>query len=323
MEHTATTGVEELTLRTWQARVLDESQYAVWDSFVSRHPSGNVFSLSRFAAIYSRHTNINFEIVAVFRDEALAGGQLIYYSWAEGRRIAIAPPFIFYSAILWGETLVTMPQELANHPVYALIEYIDENFSQKDIWLDPGYADPRPFLWKGWQVSPRFTYIRKPASVEELILEFPSEKRAYYRRPLSKYNFNREKQLPPVFTSLLNDSFGRHDKKPPLENEAINGLLSELISAGLAEVFTAAEKDSGEITSIVITLSLNNRAIHWFVTGVRGEATRFLILRLLDHFATAGFHEYDLCGANVASIGYFKRRFNSTLVPCYTVKKHD
>jgi len=301
-------------------RRLAREEWPVWDRMMNDLNCPAYFSVSAFADMYARHVGLEFEIVSVFRNGHLIGGMLVFVQASPaGQRRVVVPTFVYYTPVFWDVRHRHLSQELPTHPVYSLIGYLDAQYESAEIWLCPSSTDPRPFSWSGWNVSPRFTYICK-LDLPLDHLRIYRKKRTLLKKILGQYHFHQTSNVSMEHIEMMQASFKRHNTEFPLNKTVLHQLLCDLSCRGLISVFTARKEEHGDVDAIAVLMKSNTTALHWIAASIPGNAMRFLLLKLLEHFKREQFSSYDLCGANMASIAFFKYQFAHELVPCYTAR---
>lgn len=109
-------------------------------------------------------------------------------------------------------------------------------------------------------------------------------------------------------------SYERNKRNLPLAKDSMKELAKSMINIGLADVYLAREKSSGEIRAGVVCLRKGKESYYWLAGGSRGIWMTILIDELLANLSSQAFATFDFLGANHSSIAEFKRRFGGEII---------
>lgn len=198
--------------------------------------------------------------------------------------------------------------------------YIESRFHTAELFDSPGLNDMRPFVWRGWQTSVRYTLISKIGEIYEMWEGLSPKVRSIIRKGERDGLIYNEKGEIGIVECLIGESFRRQGRRPPLSKGFFRSFKRFIIDAGLgtSPVVTnrGGEPQAGALvatyggTSYYISAGLSEDA-----HPSAGSCLLWNIMRGLS-----GSVEYlDLCGANIKSIAHFKESFEGELVPFYAL----
>ena len=223
------------------------------------------------------------------------------------------PIHFFYSAF-WVDS------ELSDR-IYAasLSEFIEElkkRYKHIHIALPVEIKDIRPFLWQGFSVENRYTYLkqtnelsygkymeRKLVKAEQLPLKFIEEK---INAAAIDLNLKLLKQLNFSKTSL----------------NGIKELLGSLRDTKYLVSFNVYSNEELLISDILLKDEDNSLVYEVLKNSLKGDSNIHSVSyhRLFQYYGKEGFKVVDLMGADMQSISKFKAGFNPILVPHFIVK---
>ena len=272
-----------------------------------------VFASPAYLKAVSKHLGHSCH---VFTAKGLADAGLAVLARKKGPFTqAILPPFTPFSALL----LTKLPDQGAIHAQSSLLEpflsALEQRFDAARLHFAPSLTDARPLQWRGWQVSPLYTY--------QILLAD--------RDPLARWSSNPLRILKthrPAFSfeeaaaegarhvaELCVQSYRRHGRPGPTSAAALENLIAELTTSGNVRVFLARHQNSGNVEAALAVLMHEQTAYYWVAGSSPGPAMTVLLGHVLPKLAEDGFALFDFVGANTPSIAEFKRRFGPVLTP--------
>lgn len=204
----------------------------------------------------------------------------------------------------------------------ALGAALETRYQRVRLHLPPTLSDPRPLQWRGWQVSPLFTYQIPVAADWEAGMS--SASRRLLRKESDRFECRTDPASVPEIVSLLLASYDRQDRylsvDPNRLMEAIRTLMrpqTEGIHASrrcFAECVVARD-DSGAAAAGIALLHAPAASYYWVAGSAPGPAMTVLLGFVLQVLAERGVPLLDMVGANTPTIAEFKRRLGARLVP--------
>lgn len=197
-----------------------------------------------------------------------------------------------------------------------------ENYVNFTLCLHPEISDIREFIWGGWKVIPRFTYI---LNLEEIRRKGLSEFVGKKIRNIIK-NTNQTLIIKPIsakdFYLCYRDTYERQGKKPAKTKE----YFSKLEKINNISFLGAFEND--ELSSGIVVCESGEAA--YFITS--GSINKYYnnngVTHLLYHYIGELLKKdgqkikiFDFVGANTKNVSHFKANFNPKPVSYFMVKK--
>jgi len=226
----------------------------------------------------------------------------------------IFQPIHFFYAAFWVDD--DLSDRVYTDSLYELIGELKKKYTDINLTLPIEIKDIRPFLWHGFEVNNRFTYLkntnetqygkymeRKLAKGQDLKLRFAEEK--MNNKSLS------------LNLQLLSDLKFRKSKIAD-----IGRLLTLLSDTKYLFCFNTYENDKLILSDIVFKDEENKKVYEVLKNKVAGSDNIPSISyhQLFEFYANAGYNWVDLMGADMPSISKFKAGFNPLLTTHFLVK---
>ena len=246
--------------------------------------------------------------ICFYREEAAL---LLHLGGSNLCRRVVIPPCTQYSALL-------LPDSPSAHKVHARKSSVDhllgcaERIRRADLLVS--LDDPRTAQWRGWEVSPRFTYlIPLPAAKSQ----WSSGARRAWQSKVSQYEIQEGMQYADQVIELCAQSYRRNGRSLPARPAALRKITQSM--KPWVRVFAAIREDTAEAGMII--LHDNATAHYWIAGSIPGPAMTVLIGEVLPILSQSGITTFDFVGANTPSIAEFKRSFGPVLTQYYHLRR--
>lgn len=309
-----------------EARFLAEAERETWDAFVARAHAGTIFHQSAWVRLIAETFGRRPRVLGVHRNGVLIAGCALYERRVLGLRFADPPVLAGYSGVL-----VDLPESQragrltseTEQILTALEAALHREFAHVRLINDRALLDARPFLWSGWTVTPRFTYLLPAVPSEERLQQFEHNVRKKIRKAqeagLTVHQVDGIDEV--LATYAL--AYRRHGSAPPVPQAVLRAVVEGALAARLGRAYVV--RDAGG-TSHGFQLLLFDRAhAYALFAGADPECLRdggfsLLLARVLDELSASG-HAFDFMGANTPPIAAFKRSFGGALVPYWEASR--
>ncbi len=202
-----------------------------------------------------------------------------------------------------------------------LNEHRDPQFMQ--VRTAPGYDDVRPFVWRDFDATPRYTYVVDYTRGEdELLSAFSSDAR---KNVTNGYDVDYEIREAGVagIEHIVEQVRARHqaqDESFPITTEFVTELYEALPDGAMRAHVCRID---GEFAGGVLNAEYDGRSFNWL--GSAKTDADIPVNDLLDwEFAREaidrGVEARDLAGANNPRIAQYKAKFAPDLVPYYRLQ---
>ena len=296
-----------------ELKYLTEKDFLEWDKFVESSPQGTIFSTS----IWLKAINYCFKILCLYQDNKPVGGIAFFTD----KKNIIIPPLTRFQGILLKKNLKRREE---NKITSAIVEKLTADFNNISISNHYNLKDIRPFIWAGFSVEVKYTYLVDISDLEELWQNM--EKRTRYairKAERNKIVVKKEDKIA-EFDRLHQFSLLNQKRKRPFNSSFLKNFYSTLKKFNKCQLYLA-ERKNGDLSAGAFVVWDKKRA-YYLMAGAdpkfRGDESPSLILwTIFSDFNKKGFKEIDLVGANIPSIEKFKRGFGGKLIHYFNVKK--
>jgi hypothetical protein len=210
--------------------------------------------------------------------------------------------------------------------VDACLDWVDDEHAPKFTQLRtaPGYDDVRPYVWRDYEATPRFTYvIDLERSEDDLIAAFSSDAR---RNVTDSYDVDyviREEGVEGIerIVEQVSERHAEQGESFPLTasfvTDLYEGLPDDVVRPTVCRI-------DGEFAGGMVNLEYAGTSMCW-LGGAKTDAD-IPVNDLLDWWylreaMDRGVTAHDLAGANNARIAPYKAKFAPDLVPYYSLKR--
>lgn len=210
----------------------------------------------------------------------------------------------------------TISERRQNAILTHFILYLKSNFSSVKLKLNPLIADIRPFKWEGFNVEPRFTYLRFRNALIHKKIAFRLKKQDSQMAGVLMED-------PSLNDISINIDFLKRLKfKKTKANSYFNYLLG-LKALGYVKSFTLKDENNVICAYLVLIDPGLKRVYTLMVNGADRNHRHIhsLIYKKIINWADEhDFETVDFCGANMKGISNFKSYFNPELQLYYIVR---
>lgn len=299
----------------------------LWDAFVAQSPQGNVFSTSVWMEAAAGAQGCTPRYYGAFENGRLmAGVSFLEMKRGPFRKATIAP-LAPYCGFLFAPFSGMRPSEEESRNS-ALAEILIRNLiaGYHHILLvqEPRYLDMRDFLQKGFACRVRYTYILDITDIDRLKERMEPRVRSVIRKAEGSLT---------VSDAIGLDEFGRlyervyrdRGNPPPVPREYVERLTGSLISSGIAEI-RAVRDHAGELIAAHAVV-FDHDTVYGLTNGAipeRSSSGAFSLLLWDTALRNRATHKrYDLTGANLPSIAFFKKGFGGALAPFFSTERYS
>ncbi len=312
---------------------LPPSGYAQWDAFVETSVEKSPFSklawLEAFTAASARNS-FSISVVRSKSGDIAAGVALLQRITPVGTANLVIPDNVHpQNSILFKPLPTEQPNRIYSHRqacASALIQHLQKrSYGSIRLIHHPAVMDVRPFIWSGWTIKPRYTFlIDLPAfgGVES----FTPQNRARYRK-CSTAEFRVatfESVIPHVntFLNLLAKTYHRQGLGPDEYGmHEIPIYLKHLAARERLLYFEARDQADKPLAARLVVPATDGTVYDWLAATdpefLKTGVTAFLIGEMLAELQRREFSRFDFGGANAQKIAEFKQGFNGELIRGY------
>ncbi len=308
----------------YRITLLTESEYALWDDFVSRSKNGTLFHTTQWAGIVQSVFGRSFKILAVFKKDQIAAGMLFWPRTVAGKWwLSQAPVTPYQGLVLRQPEAQKLSTRLADEARLASLtaSYLKSRLLFMDISFSPLVKDLRPFLWEDFEVQPQYTYRFKITDPAEVQAHFSQA----LRRKLKSYQLQKEKIAPgadaKILTEFIAESYRFHGTKPPVPAAQLERLFHLILERQMGRLFYLHRE--GKPVAGLLALHDHRHVFTYFAgihpDGRRETHTEPLYFHLLHQPEYRG-KIFDFLGADLPDFDQFKRSFGGNLELYFRVR---
>lgn len=286
-------------------------------------------------AVVDHHSSGSLHLLCGFKGEEQVGLIPVHESSTVGARLLTSPPLGLGIGRLGPVVVSRSPKQRKRETtnkkfIHAVIEELDADSPRTLVRFScsPDYTDPRPFQWKGFDISPAFTYriLLRGRDEDELLQSFSRDLRKDIRKREDVDISIRTGGITDVRRIYESIAMRYRDQgyRVPLSWEFVRDLVQTLEDR--ARVYVAETTD-GEFISGMVILYSNDTAFFW-KGGAKTDRTVSpnsllhwrIIVDILDDSALESIDRYDLYTANNERLTRYKSTFGGELSPYYIVE---
>lgn len=295
----------------------------LWDAFVADSPQGNVFSGSVWMDAAAGAQGGVPRIIGVFENGRLMAG-VSFLEVARGPfRKATSPVLTPYCGFVYAPfqgKRVSEAESFNNACSEVLIDHLRTTYKHIFIVQSPDLIDVRPFIWEGFSINVRYTYIMDVSDIDRLwdLMEHRVRKVIHNSGSLALDG----PLSVPEFGELYERTYRDRGNPAPIARNIVERMVERLMTEGIAEMRTARDDSGNPIAAMVF--AFDRRAVYALVNGTIPSLNSSGASSLLIWDAArrhAGIRaRLDLVGANIPSIAFFKKGFGGVLAPYFSTE---
>jgi len=265
----------------------------------------------------------NWDVVfAEDADHNLEGIFVFHIRKYRGFTVLLMPPQTFYNGIYILPTESTKATTQISHDV-KVIEKLLDKLPKHDLFyqqLSPQITNALSFIWQGYKLTTRYTYILEVESKteEDLWGELKTKVRNKIRKAMDLCSI---KEIDFVtFWSHCEKSFSSKNQSTPFNKTVLENAYSVFHPKQQCKITACIDNASGEI--LASTFLSNDSEFTYYVAGYFNQerkesgALSFLLWDNITHTKTKYF---DFEGSMIKNVEYFFRAFGGELTPHYKV----
>lgn len=309
-----------LSQNRYIVRYLNEGEYEQWDNFVDNSPQGTLFHKS----YWLKASGQKFRIYGCFKNENLVGGLPIICKSKFGIKQAIHPPLTPYLGIVFKKNETKYVNKISEEKKISecIAKKVKKDFYFIRFNFSPFFTDLQPFIWQGFSINIRYTYLLNLKDLEEIWRNIEDSRRNDIRRAEKdgltvKYNNDFQKTF-----ALVEKTFYRQNLKPKFKPVAFeyNRILSE---KNQCKSFLTRNREGKTIAAVYIVW--DKKRSYYLLGGydpgkkhhgasaiAMWEAIKFTKEKL-------GLNEFDFEGSMIRPVEQFFRKFGGKITPYYSV----
>ncbi len=279
--------------------------------------SNEIYSSSAWASAYS-HGLRRFAIQA--DNGEILGGWAAFEKKKFGLKILITPPFASHCGLFFvsNKKSITSLQSDLKKCMEAIVAFLnDSRYHYIHLEFPPEFTDFQSFIWKGFKVATKYTYLLSLDSpLERIEAEFDPKLR-------NKINKGRAASLEVKFEKNVDAAHGLFTKN--LERKGLrwnDQLLKSLMN--LSEMHAATVFENGRATAVAMIGGQNEKCYYLFGSTDKDSSNNSVgplaIHGAIELAKSLGYKTFDFEGSMLPEVEQFFRQFGGVITPLYSIK---
>lgn len=290
-----------------------------WNDLVERSPHGTPFHLWEFCECAADHAAAEFYPLVGYKGQEPVGLFPAFEIRKGPLTVVLSPPpalkISYGGPVLLNQAKLKQRKAERRHRrfVDGVFEWLDREVAPSYVHVrtGPRYDDPRPFVWRSFDVSPGYTYVVDLTGGEEAMLDrFSRDAR---QNVTGTYDGVGLFEGGPTDTrAILQQVRTRHeDQGEPFDvpDEFVTALVERLPAGTLRSYVCTAD---GAFLGGMNTLELGDTVYRW-LGGAKQDCeppvNDLLDWRIMRDAVRRGATRYDLVGAQTPRICSYKAKF--------------
>ncbi len=301
--------------------IIQSSDSALWDKFISNSPQGTFFHSSTWANILQNAFGRNYKILCSEKNGQIIGGMIFFEHHNFLWNVITPTPLFPYTAPIFYQPSDEKRQKTTHNELTIASQfdtYLSNHYSYWILDVPATTLDMRAFQWQGALVEPRYSYRIFLDNIDDLVNNFSQSVRKKIKQAESLGCEVAESENPEKLIELISYSYHRHGIKPYISNTALRSLLDNALNLQQIKLYTLKVK--GEIKAARLIV-VDENIIYDLLAGSddpSGVGSTFLVSYILKKYIPT--HKYfDFMGADHPQIEKFKRGFGGELVQGFRV----
>jgi len=302
-----------------ETRILEESEYDIWDKLVKDSSQGTLFHTSRWL-----NNNGNLVIYGCYRNDELVGGCPLFIRDGIFRSASSTFDMCPYAGIVIHDSdssSVRIREKHSKDVIGSLCDVFDkEQFSRIDIAFPPNsLVDLRPFIWDHWKYKLRFAYffdLNGDINISKKARNVVNKAKKHDLMISETYDAD-------IFYDLYVDTYKKQGQCPPMEKKFFKDTFDLIQKYNMGQMWII-EKDDIPLSAEIILWD-NNDCFRWTAASnpeyKHYGGTTFLLFNVLKELKRLGFNDINLMGANTPHLAKFLSAFNPCLVSFHNIYK--
>lgn len=315
---------EKLTVK-----YLEASEYERWDRFVDDSPHGGIHNQSYFLEALCRALGTHFRILAAFKHEELVGGAGLHYVRGRYGDMIQLRPLLYYNGFVikaFESKYPSIMESRRAEVVNALLNEIEGGrYAFAEISNRSSLDDLRPFLQRGWQLFPRYTYVVPIGDLEKQWERVEQNLRRLISRCEREGIMFEPSDDADGFYSMYEATYHRKGVQPYIRREAFLELHEDLKAHNACRIYFAVMPGGRRAAGEIVLMS-GHPVTHTWMAGsdpefLRTGASAFLRWKAFEDLQKRGYKFNDLTDAMNDKVAKFKSQFGGRLEASFVLHK--
>ncbi len=316
----------------YRTYIVDEKDLGLWDDYISRSEGGTIFHRLDWLKAAADQSNTQLIPVAVSKGEDLVCLMPFFYKKKYGLKILLSPPNRCYVSYL-GPVMNIISSNRYKYE-WTYISILDEiiHFAERQIGFDyfriihpTAIQDMRPYVWKGYSFTPKYTYMFDLSGGHDKIYsEFNHAARKGLRKAANNGNISISRGQNHAYDVLSLAEKRSYDQN--IQFRVHEEYFKKLMDSSFAiNIESTAVMYNGNVIAGSIDLIDGNNVYAWIGAfnkeeGISGVGELVLWEKIKD-FHKRGYKTFDIVDANIIRLCKHKSKYGADLVSYFEVYK--
>lgn len=316
----------------YRTYIVDEKDLGLWDDYISRSEGGTIFHRLEWLKAAAEQSNMKFMPVAVSKGEDIVCLMPLFYKVKYGLRILLSPPNRCYVSYL-GPVMNIISSNRYKYE-WTYISILDEiiHFAERQIGFDyfrvihtPPIQDMRPYVWKGYSFTPKYTYTFDLSEGHEKIYSgFNHAARKELRKALGNNSISILRGQSHTYSILSLAEKRSFDQKIKFRIDA--DYFKKLMDSSFStNIESTAVMHEGNIIAGSIDLTDGDTVYAWVGSVSKDEIVagvgELVLWEKIKDYHNRGYKTFDIVDANILRLCKHKSRYGANLVNYFEVYK--
>ncbi|MFD1647754.1 lipid II:glycine glycyltransferase FemX [Haloarchaeobius litoreus] len=317
---------------SYDCEELDPADRDQWNELVETAPQGTPFHLFESLEVFARDSSTELHPLLVRKGQEPIGLFPVFERRVGPIPVAFSPPPNLKIEYM-GPVLVERQRLKPRRREKRLARLIDTSLDWVNAEIDPRFVhartgarfdDPRPFIWRDWEVVPRHTYVVDlTRDLDDLFMAFSADARSNVRQA-EEYDVvvkeGEREHIEPII-DLVRRRHEEQDVTYPLGAATVESLYDSLPDDVLRPYVCEFE---GSLVGGQLSLELGEDHFVWTGTSERDipiDPNDLMDWHAIQQAAEQGLKRYDFVGANNERITGYKAKFAPELERYYRLER--
>jgi hypothetical protein len=313
---------------TVDIRTTDDEQY---NDIVAASPHATPFHRAEALDVFAAHGDADLHRLVGFKGQEPVGVFPVFEVRKGPATAAVSPPpglklpYLGPAMVNTGKLKRRKRDRRHRRFVDAALDFVDRELSPNLVNLRTpiGYDDVRPFHWRDYEVTPRYTYVVDlDMAQDELLARFSADLRKRLRDDYDA-SFEVTEAGPDAIESVVSLTRERHREQGesfPIRAGFVRK-LADALPPGTIRPYVC--RVDGEVVGGLVDVEGDSRAGVWIASGKNDAAvpaSDLLEWQVCVDGIERGLDGLDLMGANHERIYTYKAKFAPDLVPYFALQ---
>ncbi len=308
---------------------LSEQEYDAWNRMVLQSPQGSIYSLPEYLDILCSVAGGQFRLLSCFKGDEIVGGIALYETERRFGKLVSNRLLLYYNGIVLKAQNSSYPSQRTSKDIEIMSALESElsscDYSRIVLHNRSPLNDIRPFLSKGWEAWPSYTYVVPVSDYDATWARVEQNQKRLVKRCESNGVVLSEDDDFDSFYRMHVETHKRKGAPLYLPRDAFRTYFEKLSSLGMCRLFHARMPDGRSIAAQLV-LMCGHPVTHTVTAAADGEylklgSTPFLRVKVFERLAALGYEANDLTDADLNPVTRFKSQLGGDLEMTLVLRK--